>query len=69
VQNAVSRTENYQAFAYNFQGTGNQDGFWGAKVGGGLDYLYYSGADVLKYNPASNLTENYKALARPTMYP
>lgn len=62
----TSRTEQYKAFAYNFQSTGNQEGFWGAKVGGGVDYLYYdniSTFDVLKYNPASNLTGTYNALA------
>ena len=62
----TTRTEQYKAFAYNFQATGNQDGFWGAKVGGGVDYLYYDSfgaGNVLKYNSASNLTGTYNALA------
>ncbi len=59
----TTRTEQYKAFAYNFQATGNQDAFWGAKVGGGVDYLYYEAGNVLKYNPASNLTGTYNALA------
>jgi hypothetical protein len=62
----TTRTEQYKAFAYNFQATGNQEAFWGAKVGGGVDYLYYDSfgaGDVLKYNLASNLTGTYNALA------
>jgi len=59
----TTRTEQYKAFAYNFQTNGNQEAFWGAKVSGGLDYLYYESGDVLKYAPASNLTGTYNALA------
>lgn len=59
----TTRTEQYKAFAYNYQATGNQDAFWGAKVGGGVDYLYYSAGNVIKYDPASNLTGTYNALA------
>ena len=41
-------TGNYQAFAMNLQATGNQWAFWGARVEGGVDYLYFDPA-VSKY--------------------
>ena len=61
----TTRTEQYKAFAHNYQPTGNQEAFWGAKVGGGVDYLYYDpygAGNVHKYDPASNLTGTYNAL-------
>lgn len=58
----TSRTEQYKAFAYNFQSGAYQDGYFAAKVGGGVDYLIYNG-DLVKFGLASNLTGTYNALA------
>ena len=71
-------TGNYQAFAFNAQAVGNQWAFWGAKVGGGVDYLYFdpnvaqylvfekAGLDGVEYvalSPANNGTEALSAFA------
>ena len=57
-------TGEYQAFAMNLQSTGNQWAFWGARAGGGVDYLYFDPGvgKYLKFDRARLDDGDYVAL-------